>query len=458
MKVIVCGAGQVGYNIARHLSDQHNDVTVIDRSPELIRRVTETLDVQAIQGYASDPDLLDQANAKDADMIIAVTHSDEVNMVACQVAHSLFDVPTKIARVRNQSYLEPAWQQLFSRDHMPIDVIISPEVEVARAVARRLQLPGAFEVVPFANNNVQVIGTRIREGCPVVDTPLRQLTELFPNLNLTIMGVIRNHKMFVPKGDDQILNGDSIFFSVQTDQARRALVAFGHDEKEAERVVIIGGGNIGLFLARELEQSGHQHSIKIIEQNQQRAEFIASKLNDTTVINGDALDTEILKEANVSAAQTVVAVANDDEVNILSSILSKQVGADRSITLINNPIYGPLMASLGVDVYVDPRETTVSTIIRHIRRGRIRGLFTIRAGEAEVIEAELMDQSSLVGSKLSEVDLPDGAIVGAVVRGDDVIMPRGELEFASGDRVVIFAKSDVVRKVEQLFTVRIDFF
>ncbi|MCK5575573.1 MAG: Trk system potassium transporter TrkA [Sphingomonadales bacterium] len=458
MKVIVCGAGQVGYNIARHLSNQQNDVTVIDRSADLIRRVTETLDVQAIQGYASDPDLLDQANAKDADMIIAVTHSDEVNMVACQVAHTLFDVPTKIARVRNQSYLDPAWQQLFSRDHMPIDVIISPEVEVARAVARRLQLPGAFEVVPFANNRVQVIGTRIREGCPVVDTPLRQLTELFPNLHLTIMSIIRNHKLFVPNGDDQILNGDSIFFAVQADQARRALVAFGHDEKEAERVVIIGGGNIGLFLARELEKTEHQQSIKIIEHNPERAELVASRLNRTTVISGDALDTEILNEANVAAADTVIAVANDDEVNILSSILSKQAGAERSITLINNPIYGPLMASLGVDVYVDPRETTVSTIIRHIRRGRIRGLFTVRAGEAEVIEAELMEQSTLVGSKLNEIDLPNGAIVGAVVRADEVIMPRGDLEFEAGDRVVLFAKSDVVRKVEQLFTVRIDFF
>ena len=251
MKVIVCGAGQVGFNIARHLALENNDVTVIDQSPESIRRISDTLDANGVVGHASHPEVLEQAGISDADMIIAVTYADEVNMVACQVAHSLFDVPTKIARVRQQSYLAPIWANLFSRDHMPIDVIISPEIEVARAVSRRLQVPGAFEMIPLVDDRVKLIGVRCQDDCPLVNTPLRQLTQLFPELNIVIVGLMRDGKAIVPSSDDQMLPGDEAYFVVDSDQVARAMAAFGHEETEARRLLIFGGGNIGLFLAQE---------------------------------------------------------------------------------------------------------------------------------------------------------------------------------------------------------------
>ncbi len=458
MKVIVCGAGQVGFNIAKRLAHQHNDVTVIDRSPELIRKIGESLDVQALEGYASDPDLLERANAAEADMIIAVTWSDEVNMIACQVAHSLFDVPTKIARIRNQSYLRPTWQNLFGRDNLPIDVVISPEVEVARSLARRLEAPGAFEMEPFADDKVRLVGIRIGENCPVVDTPLRQLTELFPDLSITVLAVVRERKLFVPAPEDHVAVRDSIYFAVDKKHVMRSMAVFGYQEKEARRIVIVGGGNVGMFLAKELEQSDHPVNIKIIERDHARAEFIGDQIPKSVVIEGDGLDSEILKEAGVETAETVVAVANDDEVNILSSLLAKRLGALRTIALINNPAYGPLMSSLGVDVYVDPRETTVSTILQHIRRGRIRGLFSVRGGEAEVIEAEALETTPLVGKTIHDMELPDGVMIGAVVRDGEVIMPRGGTTFEIGDRIIVFSMADAVKKVEQLFAVRLEFF
>lgn len=458
MKVIVCGAGRVGYNIARHLANQNNDVTVIDRSAQLVRRIGETLDVQALEGYASDPDILEKANAENADMIVAVTRSDEVNMVACQVAHSLFNVPRKIARIRNQSYLNPMWQDLFSRDNMPIDVIISPEVEVAHAVMRRLAVPGAFEMLPFAEGLIRVVGLRLGEECPVVDTPLAQLSELFPELKITILAIFRGQDMFLPKSKDQMLVGDSIYFAVQNSHLPRAMTVFGHEEKEARRILIVGAGKVGHYLAKSLIETDSSLNIKLIEHDRERAEFVASRRDGIVVINGDSLDTEILKEANAAAAETIIAVTNDDEVNILSSLLAKRLGTDRAITLVNNAMYTPLMSSLGIDAYLDPRETTVSTILQHIRRGRIRGLHSIREGQAEIIEAETLETSPLLGVPIREMKLPSGLMIGAIARGDEVVLPRGDTVFEQGDRIVMLAMADAVKKAEQLFAVRLEYF
>ena len=313
MKVIVCGAGQVGFSIARHLALENNDVTVVDQSPEMIRRISDTLDAKGIVGHASDPDVLEQAGIANADMIIAVTYMDEVNMVACQIAHSLFDVPTKIARVREQSYLQPIYANLFSRDHMPIDVIISPEIEVARAVSRRLQVPGAFEMIPLVNDKVKLIGVRCEETCPLVNTPLRQLTELFPDLNIVIVGLMRDSKPMVPTADDHMVPGDEVYFVVDSEQVTRAMAAFGHEKAEARRLVIFGGGNIGLFLAQEIEANHDWVKAKIIESDQKRAEEISGMLEKTMVLNGDVLDPEILEEANISLTEAVVAVTESAE-------------------------------------------------------------------------------------------------------------------------------------------------
>ncbi len=458
MKVIICGGGQVGFNIARHLAAESNDVTVIDQSAELIRRVSDSLDVRAMVGHASHPDVLEGAGARDADMIIAVTYADEVNMVACQVAHSLFDVPTKIARVRAQNYLQPIWADMFSRAHMPIDVIISPELEVARAVGRRLEVPGASDMVAFADNRVRVIGVRIDADCPIINTQLRQLTELFPGLSIQVLGIFRGGKVITPTGDDQMVPGDEVYFASDREHVKRAMAAFGHEERKARRLIVLGGGNIGLFLAKQFEKEHHGVGIKIIESNSARAEVVADELSHTVVLQGDALDSDILKEANVQATETIVAVTNDDQVNVLASLLAKRHGCQRAVALINSASYGPLVISLGVDVVINPRAITVSTILQHIRRGRIRQVSSVLDGAAEIIEGEVLETSTLVGTPLNEIRLPAGIKVGAIVRDDEVLIPRGDTAVTAGDRVVVFAAAGMVKKVEQMFSVRLEFF
>jgi trk system potassium uptake protein TrkA len=458
MKVIVCGAGQVGYSIARQLSMENNDVTVVDQSSELISQITDTLDVKGVVGHASRPDVLESAGVEDTDMIIAVTYADEVNMVACQVAHSLFDVPKKIARVRHQSYLMPIWANLFSRDHMPIDVIISPEIEIAHAVTGRLQVPGAFEMIPMCDDKVRLLGVRCNDDCPLVHTPLRQLTQLFPDLHIVIVGLMRENVPIVPTGDDQMLPGDEVYFVVDTEHLPRAMAAFGHEETEARRLLIFGAGNIGLFLAQQLEREFPWVRAKLIESDLDRAEAVAGQLEKTVVLHGDVLDPEILEEANAGAAETVVAVTNDDETNILASLLAKRRGAKRAITLINKTSYEPLLAPLGIDVVVSPRNITVSTVLQQVRRGRIHSVHTLREGFGELIEAEALETSPLVNIALKDVNLPAGVLLGAIVRDTEIITPRGNTIVQVGDRVVLFAAADQVRNVEKMFSVQLEFF
>ena len=458
MQVIICGAGQVGFNIARYLSTENADITVVDQSPELVGKVTELLDVKGLVGFASHPDILEQAGAADADMIIAVTYADEVNMVACQICHSIFDVPTKIARIRHHSYLDPMWADLFSRDHMPIDVIISPEIEVAKAIERRLEIPGAFDVHPLANGKVSLIGVHCTPETPILDTPLRELTALFPDLHIVVVGIWRDGQGIVPRPEDLLLAGDDVYFVSETTHVARSMATFGHEETEARRIIIVGAGNIGLNLASAIEKSHPQVSLKLIEIDKARAETAAQALDRAVVIHGNALDAEILEEASANLAETVVAVSNDDEVNILTSLLAKRYGCQRAVTLINKTSYAALVGPLGIDAVVSPRAITVSTILQHVRRGRIRSVHSIPEGFGEVIEAEALETSSLVGVPIREADLPDGVIVGAIVRGDEVIIPRGDTVVRANDLVVIFAATAAVKKIEKLFAVKLEFF
>ncbi|MDA0657052.1 MAG: Trk system potassium transporter TrkA [Proteobacteria bacterium] len=456
MNVIICGAGQVGFSIARYLAGEGNDVTVIDQDPQLIGKINESLDVQAMVGNAALPSMLDAANAGDADMIIAVTYADEVNMVACQVAHSLFNVPTKIARIRQQSFLDPLWADLFSRDHMPIDVIISPEVEVANAIARRLLVPGAFDMIPLADDKVRVIGVRCTEDCPVVHTPLRQLTELFPDLSVVVVGIVRDGEAYIPTARDQMLPGDEVYFVSDTNHVARAMEIFGHEESEAHRLVIVGGGNIGMNLAKTIEKQPGV-TARVIELDKERARKIAEALPDTNVIQGDALDEDILAEANIASADMIVAVTNDDETNVLGALLAKQYGVERAIALVNRDTYSSLVTKLGIDILVNPRAITVSQILHHIRRGRIRAVYSLREGFGEIIEAEVLETSPLVGTTLKDKKLPRGVIIGAIVRNGEVLIPRGETDIRVKDRVVLLATSGTIRAVEKLFAVRLEF-
>lgn len=458
MRVIICGAGQVGYGIAERLASEANDVSVIDNSPALVNAIRDTLDVRGFVGHGSHPDVLAQAGADQADMIIAVTLYDEVNMVACQVAHSLFQVPTKVARVRAQSYLAPHWSDMFSRNNMPIDVIISPEVEVGEMVLRRLSFPGAVEAIPFIDDTVVLLGIICDEDCPVIETPLKQLTELFPDLGAVVVGVMRDGDLFVPTSTDAMYERDLVYVVTPQNQVKRTLSIFGHEEPEVNRVVIAGGGNIGLYVATSLEARQKSAKIKIIEHNRDRAIDIAEKLRRTVVLHGSALDQEILREADVQDADTLVALTNDDKVNILSCVMAKSLGTRRNLSLLNETTYPVFAGALGIDAHVNPRAVTISKILRHVRRGRIRGVHSMQNGKAEVIEAEALETSSLVGKPLESLDLPNGIRIGAVFRNGKVILPAGDTRIQAHDRVVIFALASRVRQVEQMFRVSLEFF
>jgi len=458
VKVVICGAGQVGFNIARFLAGENADVTVVDQAPDLVQKVRDRLDVTGVVGFASHPEVLERAGARDADMLIAVTYSDEVNMVACQVGHSLFEVPLKIARVRSQAYLDPVWSELYSREKMPIDVVISPELEVARSIERRLRVPGAFDAIPMVGGKVTVIGVHVREETPIIETPLRELTALFPDLHIFIVAIQREGKLVVPSGKERLRPGDEAWFVSESTHLRRAMLAFGYEEQAARRVVMIGGGNIGLNLARRVEARHPQVQLRIIEVDKSRAERVAETLDRSVVIHGDALEADILEEANAANSETVIAVTNDDEVNILASLLAKKSGCRRAVTLINSSAYGSLVGGLGIDTVVSPRAITVSTILQHVRRGRIRSVHSLAEGVGEVIEAEALETSALVGPPLRDAPLPEGVVLGAIIRNGAVIIPRGGTSVKAGDLCVLFVAPQAVKSVERLFAVKLEFF
>lgn len=458
MRVIICGAGQVGYGIAEKLASEKNDVCVIDLQPELIRNVRDTLDVRGFVGHGSHPDVLEAAGAEEAEMIIAVTLHDEVNMVACQVAHSLFNVPTKIARIRSQAYLQPHYMDLFSSEHMPIDVIISPELEVGQMVLKRIAMPGAADYVSFGDGQIAMVAIECMQECPIVDTPLSQLTELFPDLNATVVGVSREGRLFVPRSADQLLAGDLAFVVAARDQVRRTLGLFGHDEEEATRIVIAGGGNIGRYVARTIEERKGRTRVKIIEADHERAEAAADELNRTVVLQGSALDQKLLLEAGVDETDLMITLTNDDQVNILSGVLAKRLGCKANMALLNNPAYHDFTDMLGIDAFINPRTVTISRILQYVRRGRIRAVHSVQQGAAEVIEAEALETSPLIGRPLRELDLPETMRFGAILRDGAVLKPNGSLAIKPKDRIVIFAMPGAVRQVEQMFRVSLEFF
>lgn len=458
MKVVICGAGEVGYGIAERLVAERNDVTVIDTNPNLIRTVRDTLDAKGYVGHGAHPDILARAGLQDADMLIAVTSSDEVNMIACQVGHSIFTVPTKIARIRSQAYFSAESQELFSSDCLPIDVIISPEIEVAEMVVRRIALTGVTDAVNFSNGEIVMVAIECLEDCPVINTPLTQLSDLFPDLLSTVVAVSRNGRLFIPHSHDQLAVGDLAYVISHRDHVRRTLGLFGHEEKTIKRIVIAGGGTVALYVAKALEKRQDNIRVRIIEKSHERAVQIAEELRKTVVLEGSALDEKLLSQAEVSESDLLIALTNDDQINILASVKAKLLGCGGNLTLINNQSYQDFTRTLGIDAQVNPGSVTLSKVLQHVRRGRIRAVHSVHKGAAELIEAEAFDTSPLVGVPLRDLDLPVGIRIGAVYRDGKVVRPSGDMVIKPKDRVVIFAMADAVRHVEQMFRVSLEFF
>ena len=460
MNIIICGAGRVGFTISKILSEQGHSITIIDQSSEDIQKIDDILDVKSIVGKGTYPSILEKANAADADMIIAVTRNDEINMLICQIAFSIFNVPKKIARIRSQDYLNPKFTKVYNKENLPIDVIISPEIEIAKSLQRKLEAPGSLDNVPFANNKIRLLEILIDENCPIKDIKLNELTKKFPKLNSNIMGVIRDEKFILLKKTDVMLKDDKAYVVINASQMIETLTAFGHTEKISNKILIIGGGNIGFNLAKNLEESFDSARVKIIEKDKERAELIASQLNNTIVINGDALDEEVLLEANLEEVQTVLALTNDDEDNLMVSVLVEKFAKDndelsdkRTMALINKPNYSLLQTSLKIDDFIDPRMNTVSSILKHIHKGTIENAYSILNGEYEIIEAEIIETSELVNKELKNSNLPDEIRIGAVLRGDEVIIPRSNFVFKKQDIVVLLAKKDFLHVVENMFRI-----
>jgi trk system potassium uptake protein TrkA len=458
MRIIICGAGQVGWQIARYLSGEANDVTVVDSNPQLVRRAAETLEVRGVTGFASHPEVLDEAGARDADMIIAATFSDEVNMVTCQVAHSVFGVTRKIARLRAQSYVDPRYADLYRREHLPIDVIISPEREVAQAALQRLRAPAAFDTEDFFDGKAQLLGIDLDEDCPVLNTPLAQLSDLFSTLRALAVGVRREGRLFAPEPRDQLFAGDQVYVLIAVEDLNRTLEIFGKKTPRQERMVIIGAGNIGLGVAQALEKGPRRVRAKVIELDRGRAERAADALERTVVLNGDGLDAEMLEEAGIAQADAVLTVTNDDKTNMLAAVRAKTLGCPLAIALVNDPALAPLMAPLGIDAYINPRATTVSSILRHVRHGRVRRIYAIGDGEAEMIEAQVLASSPIAGQRIRDIDFPEGALVGGLMKKGAFVTPRGETRIEEGDLILIFALAADVPEVERLVQVSVDYF
>ena len=454
MNIIICGAGKVGFTIAKLLSEQEHSITVIDQSSEDIQKINDSLDVKAIVGKATLPSVLEKANINETDMIIAVTRNDEINMLICQIAHSLFKIPKKIARIRAQEYLDPKFSQLFNRENLPIDFVISPEIEIAKSIHRKLESPGASDNVPFANNNIRLLEIEVDERCPIKNIKLNELTNKFPKLNANILGVVRDNKFIFLKKNDVMKMNDNAYVSINASQIQETLEAFGHNDPISKKILLIGGGNIGYNLAKYIELSTNDTRLKIIEKNKDRAEFLASELSNTIVINGDGLDEEVLKEANLDETETVIALTNDDEDNLMVGVLVEKFSQNkRTMVLTTKPNYSLLQTSLNIDDLIDPRMNTVSSILKHVHKGTIESAYSILNGEYEVIEAEIIESSDLINKELKKADLPEQIKIGAVLRGEEVIIPRSDYIFKKNDIVVLIAKKEQIPLIENIFRI-----
>lgn len=457
MKIIILGAGQVGGTLAEHLASEANDITVVDTDSERLRDLGDRLDIRTIQGHGSFPTVLRQAGADDADMLVAVTNSDETNMVACQVAYTLFHTPTKIARVRESAYLTRTG--LFDNDAIPVDVLISPEQVVTTYIKRLIEYPGALQVIDFAEGKAQLVGIRAYYGGPLVGQELRQLRTHMPTVDTRVAAIYRRNRAIEPHGGTVIEADDEVFFIAARAHIRAVMGELRRLEDSYKRIVIAGGGNIGERLAEAIES---RYQVKIIEKNPARCRHLSDTLDNTVVLQGSASDRDLLVEENINATDIFLALTNDDEANIMSSLLAKRMGARKVMTLINNPAYVDLVQGGDIDIAISPQLATIGTLLTHVRRGDIVSVHSLRRGAAEAIEAIAHGDSRssrVVGRSIAEIDMPPGTTIGAIIRDEEVLIAHGDTVIASGDHVILFlVDKKHIRDVERLFQAGLTFF
>ncbi len=458
MKIIILGAGQVGTTVAEMLAGETNDITVVDNDVDKLNELKDRLDIRIISGQASYPDILRQAGAEDADMLIALTSSDETNMIACQVAYTLFHTPYKISRVRATSYLKKG-DKLFNRKDIPVDEIISPHQEVTNYIGRLITYPGALQVLNFANDKVQLVGMKAYYGGPLVGNEIRTLREHIPTINTRVAAIYRGDSAIIPRADTIIEADDEVFFIAAKKDIRAVMSEIRHIENNYRKIVIVGGGNIGARLAAILEDN---YQVKIIEHNWQRCQILSEQLNKAIVIHGDVSSKELLIDENIDSADVFCALTNNDEINIMSSMLAKKLGAGKVMTLINNLAYIDLVQGGKIDIAISPQQITVSKLLRYVRRGDIPQLHSLRRGAAEALEIIVRGDkksSKVVGRTLGELNFPDGTVVGAVVRNDEVIIASHNVVVNTDDHVILFLPDKcMVQNIERLFQVDLSFF
>ena len=457
MKIVILGAGQVGSTVAHSLSSEENDITVVDTNATHLKNLQDRLDIRGVIGFASHPTVLVRAGIEDADLIIALTSSDEVNMTACQVAYTLYNTPTRIARIRSSDYIDNA--ELFEREHCPVDVLISPETLVTQYIARLIEYPGALQVLDFADGRAQLVATQAYAGGPLVGHRLQTLREHMPtDADARVAAIYRQDKTIIPDGSTVIEENDTVFFLAAQRNIRTMMKELRPMDNPVLRIILAGGGNIGSNLARLLER---KHHVKIIERDPERAEAIAENLEKAIVLVGDCADEELLREEAIDTTDVYCVLTNDDEANILSSMLAKQMGAEKVIALINRPAYVDLIESGPIDIAVSPQQVTIGALLTHIRRGNMVRVHSLRRGAAEAIEAIALGDkrsSKVVGRAVEEIDLPPGTTIPAVVRGDKVIIAHHDTVILENDHVLLFVPDKrQIAAVERLFLVGVIF-
>jgi len=451
MKIIVCGAGSVGRSIVGYLIQGNNDIIVIDHDSKALDAIAKEFDIQPVLGEASHPNILDKAGAQNADMLLAVTDCDEVNMVACEAAAALFNIPKKIARIDAQSYLNPLWSTLFNDRHIPVDLVISPEIAIAKAILSLLKVPGASEAIPLLNNTVRLLAFRCDDKMPLLQTPLSHLNRIAPDLDIQIICIVRNGHSFIPHIEDSMMTGDTVYFLVKNADLEQAVHDFGMDRSAVERVIIFGGNQIARYLAQNLEQDDNIISSKLIDDNDQMTRQLAGELNNTIVINGEMMSDVILTEAGIESTDATVAVTSKDKDNLLVSLLAQKRGVLNTLAVVNSRSYDNLIDNIGDNILVDRSSVTISGILQELRKAHIQDAYSLGRGFGEVWEIKIEEGSINAGKRISEVELPVTSRICAVLSNGEISFPSDETILNAGDTIILYVSSKGIRKAERLF-------